>query len=231
MKKILKSLSCLVLVLVLCVGMSVPAFAEMSGATYFGREQGFVFEPGSIYTDSDLFDGFKNVMPGDTLYETVHIKNASRSCDYIKVYIQAVAHDDTANPIAPTLQAQGEDTASMEDFLAQLSMRVYYDERMIYSASPDQLDGFARKVYLGTVRRGRSALMDMVLEVPAELGNEYANRAGEVDWIFTAEEFDDPPLIQTGQLNWPVPVLGGAGAVLLLSGIVLILKQRKQENA
>lgn len=230
MKKILKSLSSLMLVLLLCVSMCVPAFAETSDAIYFGREQGFVFQPGGGYTNSDLFDGFKAVMPGDTLSETVYIKNESRSCDYIKVYIQAAPHDE-ANPVSPALAAQGEDIVSMQDFLSQLSMRVYYGERMIYNASPDQLGGFAEKVYLGTVRRGRTALMDVVLEVPIELGNEYANRAGEVDWIFTAEEFNDPPLIQTGQLNWPVPVLGAAGLLMLLLGLGLIFKQRKRENA
>ena len=35
-------------------------------------------------------------------------------------------------------------------------------------------------------------------------------------------------LIQTGQLNWPVPLLAGAGAVLMAVGIVL--KKRKDEH-
>ena len=36
-------------------------------------------------------------------------------------------------------------------------------------------------------------------------------------------------LIQTGQLNWPVPLLAGAGAVLMAVGIVL--NKRKDDNA
>ena len=36
-------------------------------------------------------------------------------------------------------------------------------------------------------------------------------------------------LIQTGQLNWPVPLLAGAGAVLMAVGI--LLHKRKDENA
>ena len=28
--------------------------------------------------------------------------------------------------------------------------------------------------------------------MPIELGNEYASRVGEVDWIFTVEALDDP---------------------------------------
>ena len=35
-------------------------------------------------------------------------------------------------------------------------------------------------------------------------------------------------LIQTGQLNWPVPLLAGAGAVLMAVGIML--KKRKDDH-
>ena len=38
-------------------------------------------------------------------------------------------------------------------------------------------------------------------------------------------------LIQTGQLNWPVPVMAGAGGLLVLSGIAVLLKKRKSDNA
>ena len=36
-------------------------------------------------------------------------------------------------------------------------------------------------------------------------------------------------LIQTGQLNWPVPLLAGAGAVLMAVGIML--NRRKDDHA
>lgn len=38
-----------------------------------------------------------------------------------------------------------------------------------------------------------------------------------------------PPLIQTGQLNWPVPVLAGLGIVLFTFGWVLYNKREKHE--
>lgn len=34
--------------------------------------------------------------------------------------------------------------------------------------------------------------MDVQLTVPIEMGNEYADRIGEVDWVFVVEGFDDP---------------------------------------
>lgn len=36
-----------------------------------------------------------------------------------------------------------------------------------------------------------------------------------------------PPLIQTGQLNWPIPVLAGLGVLLLLVGFALVNTKRK----
>ena len=35
-------------------------------------------------------------------------------------------------------------------------------------------------------------------------------------------------LIQTGQLNWPIPVLGGIGLLIILFGLLLILKKGKK---
>ena len=37
-------------------------------------------------------------------------------------------------------------------------------------------------------------------------------------------------LIQTGQLNWPIWVLGGAGILLVVLGVVILTK-RKQNDA
>jgi LPXTG-motif cell wall-anchored protein len=38
-------------------------------------------------------------------------------------------------------------------------------------------------------------------------------------------------LIQTGQMNWPVPVLGGLGALLIAVGVYIILRKRKNNHA
>ena len=38
-------------------------------------------------------------------------------------------------------------------------------------------------------------------------------------------------LIQTGQLNWPIPVLGSLGALMIFFGIFTMRKKRKSGNA
>ena len=71
-----------------------------------------------------------------------------------------------------------------------------------------------------------------MLTVPAGLGNEYAYRVGEVDWVFTVEGFNnEKPLIPTGQLNWPVAVFGALGVLLIAGGVVVLTKKKKHDEA
>ncbi|MGN1410000.1 MAG: Cna B-type domain-containing protein [Eubacteriales bacterium] len=44
-------------------------------------------------------------------------------------------------------------------------------------------------------------------------------------------EETEPGLIQTGQLNWPVPVLAGCGLLLFMLGWILTFMKRKDKNA
>ena len=71
MKKLFKSGSALLLALVMALSLSVTAFAADSSITFKGLAEGFETQPGSEYTETDLFDNFKNVMPGDQLTETI----------------------------------------------------------------------------------------------------------------------------------------------------------------
>ena len=41
---------------------------------------------------------------------------------------------------------------------------------------------------------------------------------------------DRPDLPQTGQLNWPIPVLCALGGIMLLIGVVLLLKSKREEH-
>lgn len=40
-----------------------------------------------------------------------------------------------------------------------------------------------------------------------------------------------PRLIQTGQLNWPVPVLAGLGTLFLAAGVILLTYKKEDDNA
>lgn len=246
MKNIVNKCFSLLLVLLLVMGLSVTAFAAESSVT-FENDKLIVFEPGSDYTNSDLFDQFKSVMPGDTLSEEVTIQNKCNDCDYIKVYVRAILHDEKGNPISEEVlrdlqnderRGSATELEYMYDFLSQLSMTVKNGNKVICSTSLNKLKGLTENVFLGELRKGDSIKLDVELTVPVEMGNEYSNRVGEVDWAFVVEGFDDPTpspgedtLIQTGQLNWPIPVMGALGFALIAYGIIVTTKKRKNERA
>ena len=230
MNRTMRALFSLVLTLVLVVAMATPAFAATASITYKGQKDQFVFDP-----STDLFRNFKGVMPGDTLEQSITFTNKSTDSNYVKLYVRAVAHD-TSNPLTKPVK-ENETIASMEDFLSQLEMEVYCGKKQIFKASPDELGGMKNKVLLGTFKKNASATLTVKLNVPIELGNEYANRMGEVDWIFTVEAFKGTPstsddrLIQTGQLNWPILALGAGGLVFLILGGTMVLSRKKRKNA
>lgn len=193
MKKSFKAITSLVLMLLVVMSMSVTAFAASPSITFEGFSKGFDFQPGSEYTETDLFGSFKNVMPGDTVTETITFTNSATDCDFVNLYMRAEAHDETDNPLSPKV-AEKETVATMTEFLSKLSMTVWNGTELIYDASPDQLDGLKSNKLLGTFRTGETATLKVELSVPIELGNEYANRVGEVDWIFHVEAYNESQL-------------------------------------
>ena len=193
MKHIAKKSISFILMLLLVMSFATTAFAADSSITFTGFSSGFEFQPGSEYTETDLFQNFKNVMPGDTVTETITFTNSATDCDFVNLYMRAEAHDETDNPLSPKV-AETENVATMTEFLSKLSMKVWNGTELIYDASPDQLDGLKSDKFLGTFRTGETVTLKVELSVPSELGNEYANRVGEVDWIFHVEAYNESQL-------------------------------------
>lgn len=229
MKKTCKTIASLVMMLVLLLGIGAPAYADGT-VSYKGGAEKFVFLPGSGYTDTDLFDGFKGVMPGDTLTQTVEVRNRFLGTGSVNIYLRAVAHDERTNALSKEVAATGETVATMSDFLSQLYMEVWQGDKCIYTGTPDQLDGLKNNVLLASVPRFGSVTLTVKLQVPIELGNEYANRVGEVDWVFTAEELDPQGNPKTGDTSnltlWIVVMVLCLAAIAVVA--FLVLKKKKQ---
>ena len=229
MKNGIRRISALLMALALVLSLSVPAFA--SSVTFEGKSKGFALDGHNQLTATDLFGNFKNLMPGDSVSETITIQNVARDCDYIKLYIRAVPHG-YGNGLSGKVAEIEDSVASMEDFLSQLYMEVKQGDKTIYSGSPDELDGFRKNVYLGQFRRNKGTTLTVSLNIPIELDNDYAQRAGEVDWVFKVECYDESgKLIQTGQLNWPIPVLMTLGILVIGAGAILMTKKRKHNES
>ena len=229
MKKMIKTALSTILAVAILMSISAFAFAADSSVTYEGGAEKFVFLPGSEYTDSDLFDSFKGVMPGDVLTEEIVVKNDSGKTDYVNIYMRAIAHDEDVNPLSENVANSGETVATMSDFLSQLSMTVKNGTKVIFEGKASELDGLKENVLLGAFDKGESTTLTVELTVPAELGNEYAFRVGEVDWVFSVEELDYPEEPQTGDNNdmllWIVIM-----AVCVLAVVAIVVFKKKKVN-
>ena len=243
MKKTMKTIASLVMMLVLLLGIGAPAYALDGNVTYEGGAEKFVFTPGSYYTDTDLFDGFKNVMPGDELVQIIEVKNGFFGTGSVNIYLRAVAHDEVDNPLTYSesfedlagkdqagIPGQRDETVeSMTKFLNQLEMKVYkQDGTCIFSGSP--VDGWEKNILLANVPRGKSITLTVVLGVPTTMGNDFANRVGEVDWVFTAEELDPQGNPKTGDTSnlvlWIVVMVVCLAAIAVVA--FLVLKKKKK---
>lgn len=149
-----------------------------------------------LFTQSETVN-FRNMMPGDSRELEITATNTLTEYDYVDVYMRAVLHDEEGNPIyQEDVAAVEKSVAEMNDFLNQLHMTVDNVKdgatTRIFDGTPGETDGLTDNVKLGSYRKGESGKLVVNVTVPIELGNEYANRAGEVDWIFTLEgKMDD----------------------------------------
>lgn len=215
--KTIKKIFLLITVVLLTASMGISALAQGNVSFEPGTKK-FVFTPGSKESPTDLFPSFKEVMPGDSLTEKIEIKNEKSNNVKIKLYIKAV---DTSK-----------EEKSNEDFLSKLKLSVKQDGNTeLYKAPASDEAQLKDWVYLGTVFSGGKVTLDVTLEVPAELGNEFQNAAGYVDWSFKAEELavedTDPKAPQTGDniLFYALLMTVSAAAILVIA-IPTVRKKR-----
>lgn len=193
MKKTFRIISSLVLALMLLCSTAVSFATGSSSVTYKGKAKEFIFQPGSDYSVTDLFTNFKGVMPGDTLTQQINVRNEASKKVNVKIYIRALGPAELENN-------NGEEIVSADDsadFLEEMKLTVETDsDKKLFDAPADQTAGLTDWVCLGTFRSGADVDLNVDLEVPITMGNDYQERIGALDWQFMAEEFpldpDDP---------------------------------------
>ena len=185
MKKILT----LLLTFVLLLSSTVTVFAADGKVTYSGNAGSFVFEPGSDHSLTDLFPNFKGVMPGDSLTQQITVKNEADNKVKVKIYIRSLgAHEDS------------------KAFLSQLGLKVKTSSEnemaYMFDVAASETAQLTDWVCLGTLYSGGEVNLDVTLNVPVSMGNEFQDQIGYLDWEFKIEEYPvedtDPKPPQTG---------------------------------
>ncbi len=198
--------------------------ASAAGNVIYEKDAGeFIFEYGSEHSETDLFSDFKGVMPGDSITQTVTVRNDASNKVKVKIYMRSLGAE-----------------SGSEDFLSKLTLKVKKsnDNEMAYmfDAAADKTDALTEWTLLGTLYSGGEVNLDVTLDVPASLGNDYAEKIGALTWEFKVEELpispDDPKPPQTGD-NSTITVYIVFGASLcatILLFILLIKRKRKEEQ-
>lgn len=200
----MKKLVSFLMILLLLSGSALAA----SSVTYEGGAEKFVFLPGSSYSESDLFENFKDVLPGDVLTQKITVKNDTKG--KVRIYMRA-------------------ESKGMEDrdFLSQLSMTVECRDKEIFDAAPSETAQLTKNTLLGTFKSKGSTELTVTLTVPADMGNEYMGRVGVVPWTFLVEEIPDDDTPHTG--DWfQTGLWVGIAALLAATIIVLVIAQKKR---
>lgn len=206
----------ILMVLALCLSIAPAAFADAS-VSYKGSAEKFVFAPGSEYSPTDLFVNFKGVMPGDTLTQQIEVRNDVKNDVKIKLYMRSLGANEGS-----------------EEFLKKMTLGVKAaNGSELFAACADETAQLTDWVCLGTFYSGAKTTLDVTLNVPAEMGNDYAEQVGSLDWEFAVEELPveptDPVGPKTGD-DTPVALYAAICAVCAGAVVFLIATRKKKEQ-
>ena len=205
MKKIISV--CLALLLVLsCV--TAQATAQVN---YEGGAEKFVFLPGSTYSDSDLFESFKQVMPGDVLTQRINVRNTSNK--KVRIYLRAEPVEE-----------------QYKDFLSRMNLQVSAADGEIFDAAVSETGQLTENTLLGTFKKGGSTDLILTLTVPYDLGNEFMCTMGIVPWTLLVEELKDDDTPHTGD-SFELGTWLLAAALILAAIAYVVIKMKHQKAA
>ena len=215
----MKKLFLIFTVIVIAITSTISVYAD-GFVTYSGKAREFIFKEGSEYSLTDLFSDFKDVMPGDSITQKITVKNEASKQVKVKIYIRSLGANEGS-----------------EEFLSKLNLKVKKSSNnnmaYMFDNAANESAPLDKWVYLGTLYSGGKVNLDVTLNVPVELGNDFQDQIGYLDWEFKVEELpvdkEDPKPTgddNTNVILWSTIII----IAVFLFFILIILKKREKED-
>lgn len=168
MKNLKKSFLLTIVFLIIMCKPGVASTFATPNVELEGNAKGIVFISGD-----EPFLWSDNVLPGDKLERNIVLRNNYDS------------------PYKIFMKASRVTKKEKYDLLEKMDLRVTYDGINIYTGPVSGENGLEENIFLGTINPGESKTLNAVASFPGKtMGNEYKNKKGQVDWIFTAVRLD-----------------------------------------
>lgn len=173
--------------------------------TYGGDGEGF------SASSENLFAHFGTPLPGEERTGRVVLENESEhACDFYLYAKQAASANRSDAEAALSLIRLAVSPASGGEALYEGDLRAAE---------------MAGGIYLATIDAGDAAELAFAVEIPAELGNEFALANLSVPWVFAAQEVPGEPSAQQPDSEPETPLLAKTGSfpLAVLVGSLLAL--------
>ncbi|MBR3319709.1 hypothetical protein IKG20_00140 [Candidatus Saccharibacteria bacterium] len=157
------------------ISLAISGLFLLSSSNVFAAST-VQFEGGAndfVFSNDDLFDDVKTMMPGDTRTENITVRNIASDYDYVKIFLRA------------------ESSGEANVLLSQLNLKLYLDGELLSDTSADNPGALTTDLELGTFYPGDEVTLSAEISAPVSLGNDYMHLNGEIKWIFTAEAYKD----------------------------------------
>ncbi len=162
------------------LGIQYPASPKSSATKvhYLGREKGFTFSQ----KNTDLFAGFKNLLPGCSRTQKIILDSSSDEAVELFLYAQPAQQD----------QMTTAELSLVEKLLSSYAqIQIRYGSKTIYSGPANgNLSGSGQTmknaISLGTIKKGEKKTMTVSLSLSPEMDNQFLSLTGKVQWVFEA---------------------------------------------
>lgn len=166
------------------LGITAPKVpeSEASRVIYLGRNKGFDIRS----KRTDLFSGFKNLLPGCSRTQKIYIENDSD--EEVEIFLRA----DTARQNKMNERQQELVLQMLEKYAA---IKITHGDRTIYEGPvygnlDKKSNTMKNDISLGRFKAGNEEELKVKLSMDPAMDNEFMKLTGKVKWIFTAEGED-----------------------------------------